>query len=183
MKPFGFNLSIDKFQSYDKIKILKQIWATNAKNPKALNAMTYICIGYDIYEPIIWNGVLRQMVTLHMDVDLMAIIDKISINSKLFYSGGLTCAYDYLIRLPFKNIIKLRSIEQDEAMCKALFMLQSCPVKHKLNLIDLTESCISLEQPHIASIFIALIDAGKEHKVHQVRENEDSTVLSYNFLF
>lgn len=171
MKPFGFNLSIEKFQSYDKIKILKQIWATYAKNAKALKAMTYICIGYDIYEPKIWNGVLRQMVTMHMEADLKAVIDKISINAKLFNSDGLTCAYDYLIRLPFKNIIKLRSVEQDEIMCKALFMLQSCPVKHKLNLIDLTETCIGLEQPHIASIFIALIDAGKEHRIYQVRAN------------
>lgn len=158
LKPFGFKLSIEKFQNYDKLKILKQVWSSHATNPKALNVMTYICMGYDLYESIIWNGVLRQMVALHMHDELKEIIDKISIQSTLVHSDGLLAAYEYLIRLPFQNVTKIRSNDQDRFMCESLFMLQSCPVKHKMNLMDLAKTCVSLKQPHVAGLLIALVE-------------------------
>lgn len=158
LKPFGFKLSIEKFQNYDKLKILKQVWSSHATNPKALNVMTYICMGYDLYEQIIWNGVLRQMVALHMHDELKEIIDKISIQSTLVHSDGLMAAYEYLIRLPFQNVTKIRSNDQDRLMCESLFMLQSCPVKHKMNLMDLAKTCVSLKQPHVAGLLIALVE-------------------------
>lgn len=51
---------------YDKLTILKKVWSSHAKIPKALEVITYICIGYDFYVPQIWNGVLKQMVGLNM---------------------------------------------------------------------------------------------------------------------
>lgn len=156
LKPFGYSMSIEKFQSYDKIKILKAIWSTNASNPKALNVITYICLGYDIYEPKIWNSVLQQMVTLHMADELNAIIDKISIVPEIINSDGIVAAFNYLIRLPFKNMNKAQTDEQDEMLSKAVFVLQSCPVKHKFNFVDLVENCIALKQIHFAAILLAL---------------------------
>lgn len=168
LKPFGFKLSIEKFQNYDKLKILKQVWSSYATNPKALNVITYICMGYDIYEPIIWNNVLRQMVALHMGDELNAIIDKISVQPSLVHADGLVIAFEYLIRLPFQNVIQTHSDEQDVKICKALFMLQSCPVKHKMNLINLAETCISLKQFHAAGLMIALVEEESRSKVFQV---------------
>lgn len=169
LKPFGYMLSIEKFQSYDKIKILKQIWASHASNPKALNVITYICMGYDIYEPIIWNNVLRQMVALHMADELDAIINKISIKPEIIHSEGIVAAYNYLIRLPFKSMSKARTDEQDEALSKALFVLQSCPVKHKFNFIDLIETCIALKQYHFGAVLLALSTDELKPQIKKVR--------------
>lgn len=162
LKPLGFKLSIAKFEQYDKLKILKQIWSTNANNPDALRAIKLICVGYDIYEVIIWNNLLKQMVKLYMTKELSEIIDTISIKRALMNMDGLVVAYDYLIRLPFKSITRTQSIQQDEKICEALFMLQSCPVKHKIDIFDLAKTCISLGQIHIAAVLLALID--DEHK-------------------
>lgn len=156
LKPFGYMLSIEKFQSYDKIKILKQLWSSHATNPKALSVITYICLGYDIYEPKIWNNVLRQMVALHMADELNSIINKISVKPEIVHSDGIVTALNYLIRLPFKNMGKMRTDEQDEALTKALFILQSCPVKHKLNFVDLVETCIAMKQFHFGAVILAL---------------------------
>lgn len=156
LKPFGYMMSMEKFQSYDKIKILKQLWSSHATNPKALNVITYICMGYDIYEPIIWNNVLRQMVALQMADELNAIIKKISIKSEIVHSDGIVIAYNYLIRMPFKNMVKSRTEKQDEELSMALFELQSCPVKHKFNLVDLVETCIALKQYHFGAVIMAL---------------------------
>lgn len=66
LKQLGYKFSIHKFMEYDKLTILKKVWASHAKVPKALEVITYICIGYDIYVPQIWNGVLKQMTALNM---------------------------------------------------------------------------------------------------------------------
>lgn len=149
-------MSTAKFRAYDKIKILKQIWSGHASNPKALNVITYICLGYNINESKIWSNVLKQMVALHMTDDLSAIIDKISTIPEIVHSDGIVTVYNYLIRMPFKNIGKMRTDEQDEMLSKAVFMLQSCPVKHKLHLIDLVETCIALKQIHFSAVLLTL---------------------------
>ena len=171
LKPFGYMLSIEKFQSYDKIKILKQIWSSHATNPKALSVITYICLGYDIYEPKIWNNVLRQMVALHMADELNSIINKISVKSEIVHSDGIVAAFNYLIRLPFKNMGKLRTDEQDEALSKALFILQSCPVKHKLNFVDLVETCIAMKQYHFGAVILALSRDELKAQIKKVSQN------------
>lgn len=156
LKPFGYTMSTEKFRSYDKIKILKQIWSSHASNPKALNVITYICLGYNIFEPKIWSNVLKQMVMLHMADDLNAIINKISTIPEIVHSDGIVHAYNYLIRMPFKSMSKMRTDQQDETLSKAVFMLQSCPVKHKFNFVDLVETCIALRQIHLGAILAAL---------------------------
>lgn len=156
LKPFGYTMSTEKFRCYDKIKILKQIWSSHASNPKALNVITYICLGYDIHEPKIWSNVLKQMVTLHMADDLSAIIDKVSTIPEIVHSDGIVHAYNYLIRMPFKSMSKMRTDQQDETLSKGVFMLQSCPVKHKFNFVDLVETCVVLKQIHLAATLLAL---------------------------
>lgn len=172
LKPFGYMLTIEKFQSYDKIKILKQIWSSHATNPKALSVITYICLGYDIFEPKIWDNVLKQMVALHMADELNAIINKISIKPEIVHSDGIVSTYNYLIRLPFKNMSKMRSDGQDEALSKALFILQSCPVKHKLNLLDLVETCIALKQIHFGAVIMSLSNDELKPRIRKVIWND-----------
>lgn len=169
LKPFGYMLSIEKFQTYDKIKILKQIWSSHAANPKALSVITYICLGYNIYEPKIWNNVLKQMVALHMADELMTIINKISIKPEIVHSDGIVAAFNYLIRLPFKNMVKTRTDEQDEALSKALFILQSCPVKHKFNFVDLVETCVLFKQIHLGAVVMALSNDELKPQIKKVK--------------
>lgn len=66
LKPLGLNLKPAKFQTMDKVDILKKIWTNHFNNAKALEAMSFICLGFDIHLPQIWNGVLKQMVALNM---------------------------------------------------------------------------------------------------------------------
>lgn len=66
LKQLGFNVPVEKFENYEKVAILKKIWQAHSNTPKGLEAMAYICIGYNIYLPMIWNGILKQMVALHM---------------------------------------------------------------------------------------------------------------------
>lgn len=66
LKQIGYKFSLQKFVDYDKLLILKKVWASHANSPIGLEVITNICIGYDIYIAQIWNGVLKQMVALNM---------------------------------------------------------------------------------------------------------------------
>lgn len=69
LKQLGFNYSEQVFNNLskdDKIKVLKKIWAKYASDPKAIEVLILISIGYDIYIPKLWSSVLKQMVKLKM---------------------------------------------------------------------------------------------------------------------
>lgn len=183
LKLFGFKFTIEKFHGYDKLKILKQIWSKHANNAKALEVIYYICIGYNIYEPIIWNNLLKQMVNLQMIKELTIIIDTVSIKDSLVHLDGLAIAWEYLIRSPFKKINKVRSYEQDSIMCKSLFMLQSCPHKSKMNLLDLAETCVRLSQVHIAAIFIAFANDDQKSKIVQLIQKYRTVSLKKDIIY
>lgn len=164
LEMFGPKYSVGDFQKCNKMQILKRISSTNARNPRAMELIVHICIGYDIYEASVWNGLLKQMVNLNMHKELAMIIDMISTKSSLIHLDGLAAAWEYLISIRFKTINKTRSYEQDAEMCKALFMLQSCPIRSKINLMKLVQICIQFNQIHVAGVFIAF--ASDEQSAH-----------------
>lgn len=66
LKQFGMNLKPDKFNDLDKVDLLKKLWVSHYNNSKGLEVMSFICLGFNIHLPQIWNGVLKQMVALKM---------------------------------------------------------------------------------------------------------------------
>lgn len=78
LKQFGLNLKPDKFNDLDKVELLKKLWVSHYNNSKGLEVMSFICLGFNIHLPQIWNGILKQMVALKM------------VSFKLFHSLNLT---------------------------------------------------------------------------------------------
>ena len=66
LKSLGLNIKAEKFRDMEKVDILKRVWSSHYNNSKGLEVMSYICLGFDIHLPQIWNGVLKQMVALKM---------------------------------------------------------------------------------------------------------------------
>lgn len=182
LKPFGFKFTIEKFQSYDKLKILKQLWAAHSNVAKALEVISYICIGYNIYEPIIWDNLLKQMANLHMVKELKAIMEMVTMKHALIHLPGLLAAWEYIIRCPLKNIRRERSLEQDEALCQILFTLQSCPIKSKMNLLDFAETCVRFQQVHVAAIFVAFAKGEQRQNILDLIKNHQTEGLRKNIL-
>ncbi|CAD6991333.1 unnamed protein product [Ceratitis capitata] len=156
LKQLGYNLSLEKFTSCNKIDILKTIWQRNAQNPHTLEILANICLGFDIYHSKIWNGILKRMAMFNMVRELNALVDVLSCEPKVLYTEGLQVAWECVLWQPFKAASPVRSFEQEETLQKTLFRLQSCPIVHKLNLIELAELCINLERPHMAAVAMAL---------------------------
>lgn len=66
LKQFGLSFKPATFKKADKVEILKKIWSSHYNNVKGLEVMSFICMGFNIHLPQIWNGVLKQMVALKM---------------------------------------------------------------------------------------------------------------------
>lgn len=66
LKQLGLNVKPDTFKTMDKVEIIKKIWLSHHTNIKGLEVMSFICLGFNIHLPQIWNGILKQMVSLKM---------------------------------------------------------------------------------------------------------------------
>jgi kinetochore-associated protein 1 len=66
LKCLGISIKPEKFQSEDKVELLKKIWTSHYNNTKGLEVMALICLSYNVHIPQIWNGVLKQMVVHKM---------------------------------------------------------------------------------------------------------------------
>lgn len=177
MTELGYKISKDKFESVEKLSLLKQIWKKHADNPKALELITYICVGSDIYEVQIWNGVLKQMIALGMMQHLETLVVILSVRTELLHSSGLASAWTAVIKAPFKYATKMRSNEQEAKLAKALIHLQSCPVSGRLSFIELTEICLRINRPHIAAIFaVHANDDEKKQILKMIKTCESATL-------
>lgn len=154
LKQLGYNFSLEKFAEYDKITILKKIWQTHANSQFAMEVIANICLGFKIYIPKIWNGVLRQMVKFGMIRELNALVDVLSCNSQILHTTGLIQAWDCVLKLPFKKANKTRSFEQEDLLMKTLFRIQGCPVVSEINLIEIAEDCMRIDRAHMAAILM-----------------------------
>lgn len=66
LKQLGITMKPEKFKDLDKVELLKKIWMSHYNNSKGLEIMSFICLGFNIHLPQIWNGILKQMVSLKM---------------------------------------------------------------------------------------------------------------------
>ncbi|XP_067638251.1 kinetochore-associated protein 1 [Eurosta solidaginis] len=169
LKQLGYNSSLEKFTSCNKIDILKAIWQRNAQNPHTLEILANICLGFDIYHSKIWNGILKRMAMFNMVRELNALVDVVSCEPKLLHTDGLVVAWECVLWHPFKIAHQTRSFAQEEILQKTLFRLQSCPIVHKLNLFEFAELCVNLERPHMAAVAMALCrDVDNREKIKKL---------------
>jgi kinetochore-associated protein 1 len=69
LKQLGIQVKPEKFKDMDKVDILKKLWLSHHSNTKGLEVMSFICLGFNVHLPQVWNGILKQMVALKMVSD------------------------------------------------------------------------------------------------------------------
>ncbi|XP_059610159.1 kinetochore-associated protein 1 [Phlebotomus argentipes] len=157
LKKVGLNLPPTKYHQYEKIALLKKIWQKCHSNPTAIHAMALICLEHNINEPKIWDAVLQKMTHFGMKKELLSIVNFLSVKQELLDVDGLRAAWELLIKSPFEKITG-----DNEELCRALCLLQTCPVTAKINLVNLAHLCEHIDQVHMAAI--CMVYANKEDK-------------------
>lgn len=66
LKQLGLHIKPETFKTMDKVEIIKKVWSSHHTNNIGLEVMSFICLGFKIHLPQIWNGILKQMVSLKM---------------------------------------------------------------------------------------------------------------------
>lgn len=170
LKSLGFNnLTVNKFEETEKMSLLKRLWQSHATTSKGLEVIAYICLGYNIYVPQIWNGVLKQMARTNMISHLAMLLEIISAREQLINLEGFRMAWEAVIKAPFKNASRVRSFEEDAVLAKSLILLQKCPISASLNLVDIAELCINANRINMAAVLIPYADGNQKEVLIKVR--------------
>lgn len=182
LKELGYKFTVSKFADYDKLSLLKKMWNTHASTERALEVMSYICIGYNIHLPRIWNGILKQMVALNMIKQLAAIIEMLSTKGALLREEGLAAAWQAVIMHPFKSANRTRSVDQEMRLAEALFRLQSCPLAERLNLLELAELCVTIQRVHMAAVLIPFGNRSQQEAIVELVRRHQSATLEQDLI-
>ncbi|KAJ6638667.1 Kinetochore-associated protein 1 [Pseudolycoriella hygida] len=171
LKQLGFKCNDQTFNNMtknEKIELLKKIWRKHACDPKALEVIVLICVGYEIYHPKLWSSVLKQMVNLKMTNRLTAVTELLSGHSELRQADdAFAVAWRYLIEKPFECATKTRSPEQDARLIKSLFLCQTCPVVSKIDLVSIARQFVFLQRTYMAG---ALLVFSNEEQKSSIKE-------------
>lgn len=159
MSQLGHKINKEKFKAIEKLALLKEIWKKHADDTRGLELIVFICLGFEIYEPQVWNGVLKQMIAKDMIQQLQSLVLILSSRTELLHVTGLASAWMAVIKSPF---IRAKSDSQDQALAKSLILLQSCPLTAYLDYVELTGLALRLGRTHIAALFLSY--AGEKQK-------------------
>jgi kinetochore-associated protein 1 len=177
LKTLGLNYKPEKFKDMEKVEILKRVWTSHYNNSKGLEVMSFICLGFDIHLPQIWNGILKQMVALKMVQHLSILVEILSTKSKLLHLSSLKLAWECVMKEPLLHATKVRSYEQEVKLSKTFILLQKCPISTFLDLSNLIELCLRVERPHMAAIFVAFVNEKNREKFVKALEAFDKREL------
>uniref|UniRef100_A0A182R1W0 Uncharacterized protein n=1 Tax=Anopheles funestus TaxID=62324 RepID=A0A182R1W0_ANOFN len=159
LKALGMHtISVVRFEETDKMALLKMLWQSHATNPKGLEVLSLICIGYDIYVPQIWNGILKQMARLGLVGNLRALIDIVTAHRQLFGLEGYRMAWELLIKEPFRSANREQSLAEDALLARSLVMVQKCPISFRLNLIEIADVCVNVNRANMAAVLLGFSD-------------------------
>uniref|UniRef100_A0A182QZ07 Uncharacterized protein n=1 Tax=Anopheles farauti TaxID=69004 RepID=A0A182QZ07_9DIPT len=159
LKTLGMHtFSVARFEEADKMALLKQLWQMHATNPKGLEVLSLICIGYGIYIPQIWNGILKQMARLGLVSNLRALIDIVTAHRQLFGLDGYRMAWETLIKEPFRSANREQSLTEDALLARSLVMVQKCPISFRLNLLEIANACLNVNRVNMAAVLLGFSD-------------------------
>ncbi|XP_058835892.1 kinetochore-associated protein 1 [Topomyia yanbarensis] len=183
LKSLGFNnLTVSKFEETEKMGLLKRLWQSHATNSKGLEVIAYICLGYNIFLPQIWNGVLKQMSRTNMISHLTMLLDIVSAREQLVTLEGYRMAWETIIKAPFRNASRIRSFEEDAVLAKSLILLQRCPVSASLNLMDIAEVCINANRVCMAAVLVPYANETLQPALKKLIFNNMETTLRQQIL-
>ncbi|KAG4074366.1 hypothetical protein HA402_008775 [Bradysia odoriphaga] len=181
LKQLGIKYSDQAFNNLsktEKIETLKKIWKKYAHDPKAIDVIILISVGYDIYHPKLWRSTLKQMVTLKMTNRLSAIIELLSRRPELRQiDDAFAVAWQYLIEKPFECATKMRTPDQDARLIKSLFLCQTCPVVSKIDFMSIARQFVFLQRSYMAAALLVFANEQQRSEIKQIINASPSTLL------
>lgn len=182
LKSLGFNnLTMSKFEETEKMSLLKRLWQSHATNSKGLEVIAYICLGYNIFVPQIWNGLLKQMARTSMVSHLTMLLDIVSAHEQLITLEGYRMAWETIIKAPFRNASRVRSINEDAMLSKSLVLLQKCPISASLNLLDIAEVCINANRACMAAILLPFANEIQKEPLKKVAYSRSFYLINLSY--
>ncbi|XP_075219832.1 kinetochore component rough deal [Lycorma delicatula] len=142
LEQYGLLWSIESFHAYDKETLVKQL-VENLSSEYIVKLTVGLCFVYNIYNPDVWNIIIRFMVDSKMEKLLKEILPELKVDWSKLDASVCVAAWNYLIT---------SMVSQVEGACaEASFTVKEClrlilkyPRPADLNLLSFLQYCEKL---------------------------------------
>ncbi|EFN82712.1 Kinetochore-associated protein 1 [Harpegnathos saltator] len=158
LESLGLHYNIDRFQMCSKRELVQILWKSQRHLPFALSVITQICIEFEIYDILLWDGVLSQMTKLRMTSELKRILLQGQSQSVMMNCNGYRMGWQLIISEPFSEMEVIPSTEQTENCMRAIRLLYSCPIAHELDFSTIVRNCIQCKVVSVAKLLLPFLN-------------------------
>ncbi|XP_025162711.1 kinetochore-associated protein 1 isoform X2 [Harpegnathos saltator] len=168
LESLGLHYNIDRFQMCSKRELVQILWKSQRHLPFALSVITQICIEFEIYDILLWDGVLSQMTKLRMTSELKRILLQGQSQSVMMNCNGYRMGWQLIISEPFSEMEVIPSTEQTENCMRAIRLLYSCPIAHELDFSTIVRNCIQCKVVSVAKLLLPFLNESDRKCVLEV---------------
>ncbi|KAJ7309807.1 hypothetical protein JRQ81_007877 [Phrynocephalus forsythii] len=135
----------ESFHNAPKEGMIKGLWKNHNHEPLAVKLMAELSLEYDVYDPVLWNGLLQKLIYFKMIRYLRKILAAISGIHTLWQVPNFSRAWQMVILAPFLSAVHPLNASQQEACYESFKWLLMCPVPADLDLTRIAKQYLELD--------------------------------------
>eukprot|EP01135_Chromosphaera_perkinsii_P000366 Nk52_evm13s78 gene=Nk52_evmTU13s78 len=135
--------SLSEFLDADKTGLAKGLWRNHNGNPTAVRLIADLCLDYNVYDVILWNSVLSQLLQNPRLDYLMRILPRISAVPSLSYLESVTCAWEQVLHAALAFVNHNGNTRTIGDIGTVVDLLESCPLLHEIDIPSFADSLLN----------------------------------------
>ncbi|XP_032084708.1 kinetochore-associated protein 1 [Thamnophis elegans] len=158
----------ESFHRAPKEGMIKGLWKNHSHEPKAVKLVAELSLQYEVYDPLLWNGLLQKLMGFKMVHCLRKVLVEISGIYSLWPIPNYSRAWQCVILAPMLSALGPPNLDQLEAFCGSFKMLLMCPVLADLDLTGIAKRYAQLDLTALALGCLVLIPQ-QEKRAQQIQ--------------
>ena len=150
----GVKQSFEEFKTADKASLAKGLWRNHNGNAAAVRLIADLCLDYEVYDVVLWNSVLSQLLKFPSFEYFKRILPRISAIGELSYLPFVKQAWNSILNTALERMAKTPFSEEDSQESlhcaeKTVDLLERCPFLHEIDMASFGDALV--REGHIES--------------------------------
>ncbi|ESO94163.1 hypothetical protein LOTGIDRAFT_232428 [Lottia gigantea] len=125
------------FGECNKEGLVRGIWKNHSHQRKGILLTCALCLDYKIYDVNLWNGILKQLLSLNCLKQLEYVLVRLSASPNIWLVTNYAKAWQHLLTAPLSKVSTPLDESKTEECLHYFNLLHKCPVIDCLNLSQL----------------------------------------------
>ncbi|KAJ8415551.1 hypothetical protein AAFF_G00425310 [Aldrovandia affinis] len=131
--------TVESFLSSPKEGMIKGLWKNHSHEPQAVRLVADLSLEYQVFDPLLWNGVLQKLLGFSMISYLQKLLEILSSVPSVWQVSNFSRTWRSVILAPFMSVSLPLSSEQLATLYKTFVLLLKCPFLLNLDLIGIAK--------------------------------------------